>query len=284
MHSMTYWRVCALSLLMIAAGDARAEAYMAAFGQAQWQVQRSPLVCRLTQEVPRLGEAVFEAAAGGKQRFVLRAKNNPLISGPAQLTAVAPSWNPARKPVALGTVEVAGGAEPLRLEAESATRLLDSLHSGLVPVIARPLQEDKNKIASIALSPINFLTAYRQYNECIDHLFPVTFDDIKNTVIEFANEQSELSAAAQKKIDFLLRYIAIDHSITQFEIQGISSDNKRLLDNLSLAKQRAQQVSEYLMSRGIDAKRIETSYHGERYYSGRHRFVAIRLIRGSSAD
>lgn len=285
MFSMGSWLVCALSLLAIVVGEARAESYMAAFDQAQWRVQRSPLACRLTHAVPRFGEAMFETVGGGRQRFVLRTKKNPLIGGPAQLTAAAPSWNSSREPVALGAVEVGDGTEPLQLGAEPAAQLLDSLRAGLVPMFARPLQSDTSRMASIALSPINFVPAYRQYNECIGQLLPVTFDDIKNTVIEFAQEKSELSAAAQKKIDFLLRYTAIDRSVTHFEIEGFSSDNQRRLDNLELAKQRTQQVSEYLMSRGIDAKAIDTRYRGERVVKNKpRRFVSIRLKRNVSAS
>ncbi len=280
-----YWRRCALSLLSIVAIEARAEAYMASIDQAQWLVQRSPLACRLKQVVPRFGEAVFEAVGGGHQRFLLQAKKSPFASGPAQLTAAAPSWNPTRKPIALGTVEITDGAELLRLSDEPTARLLDSLGAGLVPEFARPLQNDADKTATIALSPVNFRSAYRQYNACIEQLLPVTFEQIKNTVVEFDNEQSDLSAAAQKKIDWLLRYIAVDHSVTRFEIRGVSNDNRRLIDNLELAKQRAQQVSEYLMSRGIDAKSIETSYHGERASTrNHHRFVSIRLKRSAVAN
>lgn len=256
---------------------------MAAFDQAQWQVQRSPLACRLTQVVPRFGEAIFETVGGGRQRFLLHAKQNPLVGGPSQLTAMAPSWNLQREPMLLGSVEIADGAEPLQMGGESTTQLLDSLRAGLVPTFARPLQSDTQTIASIALSPINFRSAYRQYNECIGQLFPVTFDDIKTTVIEFPHEQSELSAAALKKIDFLLRYTAVDRSVTHFEIQGVSSDKQRRLENIELAKQRTQQVSEYLMSRGIDAKAIDSSYHGERGANNQRRFVSIRLIRSSGA-
>lgn len=256
---------------------------MAAFDQAQWRVQGSALVCQLTQAVPRFGEAVFETVGGGRQRFLLQAKKNPLVSGPAQLTAAAPSWNPAREPIALGTIEIVDGAKLLRLEAEPAAQLLDSLRVGLVPEFARPLQDDASTTATIALSPVNFLPAYRQYSACIAQLLPVTFEQVKTTVVEFAHAQSGLSAAAQKKIDFLLRYSAVDRAVTGFEIRGVSSDNKRLLDNFELAKQRSQQVSDYLMSRGIDAKSIETSYHGERASKGQRRFVSIRLKRKAAA-
>ncbi|HET8710662.1 MAG TPA: OmpA family protein [Spongiibacteraceae bacterium] len=256
---------------------------MASFDRAQWQVQSSRLACRMTQEVPRFGAATFETVGGGQQRFVLRAKRNPLAPGAAELSAAAPIWNPSRQPVEIGDVEVAEGKETLQLDAEPTRQLLDSLRQGLVPTFARPLRDDAQKTVKVALSPVNFRTAYHQYNDCVAHLWPVTFDDIKNTVIEFAHEQSELSADAQKKIDFLLRYIALDSSIKRFEIYGVSSDNPRRLENIELAKQRTQQVSEYLMSRGIDAKAIESSYHGERGSSGKYRSVSIRLIRSIAA-
>lgn len=278
MSRLKYWRMGVLGSLVTLA---HAESYMATFDQAQWQVQRSPLVCRLTQAVPHFGEAIFEAVGGGRQRFMLRAQKNPLAGGPAKLTAMAPSWNPARAPIALGAIEITDGTEPLQLGGESAAQLLDSLRAGLVPTFARPLLSDTRKTANIALSPVNFRPAYRQYHACIEQLLPVTFEQVKNTIIEFARHQQNLSAEAQKKIDLLLRYIAADPSITHFEIRGISSDSGRMLDNLALAKQRTEQVSEYLMSRGIDAKAIESIYHGEHATkNNQHRFVSIRLERG----
>lgn len=270
-----------MNLLLLAA-SAHAETFMASFEQAQWRVQRSPLVCRLTQVVPSFGEATFETASGGRERFVLSAKKNPLVGGPSQLKAVAPSWNPERPTLELGAVEIGAGSQLLQLGKEPTAKLLDSLYAGLVPTIARPLQENSNVIASIGLSPVDFQPAYRRYKECVGQLMPVTFDAIKNTVIEFAPSNSELTAAAQKKIDFLLRYIAVDASISRFEISGTSSDHKRRLENLELSKLRTAQVRDYLRSRGIDEKAIAMSYHGERGPNGAQRFVSIRLKRGAT--
>lgn len=277
-------RLYLFGLLAFAAVEAGAETFIASIDQAHWQVQRSPLVCKLSQVVPRFGEATFEAVGGGRQRFLLRAKKNPLAGGPSQLNAVAPGWNTTRVPMELGSIDIADGSEPLQLGAEPTAKLLDSLNAGLMPTFIRPLVEDSTKAASVALSPINFRAAYRQYNACIAQLSPVTFDDIKNTVIEFPLDQSELSASAQKKIDFLLRYIALDRSVTHFEIHGVSSDKQRRLDNLHLAKQRVQQVSEYLMSRGIDATAIESSYRGERPGKSVQRLVSIRLKRNAEGN
>ncbi len=279
----TMTRACyVFAVVVLAAIDVRAETFAASLDQARWDVQRSPLACRLSQKVPRFGEATFEALGGGRQRFLLRAQKNPLAGGPSQLQAVAPSWNPNRQPVAIGAIEITEGAEPLQLGAEPAKQLLESLNTGLMPTFARPLRDDTSVAASVALSPVNFRSAYRQYTECIGQLLPFTFDDMKNTIIEFPLEQAELSASAQKKIDALLRYIALDRSVNRFEISGVSSDKLRRLDNLLLAKERVQQVSDYLMSRGVDAKAIESSYRGERKTKSERRVVSIRLKRNAA--
>lgn len=256
---------------------------MAPMDQAAWQVQRSGVACRLTQSVPRYGDAIFETVGGGRQSFVLRTKKNPMLGGPSELIAAAPSWNPTREPMSLGSIAVADSAEPLRLDAESSARLLDSLRDGFAPGFKRPLQTDTSEMASLSLSPINFLPAYRQYRDCVGRLLPVTFEQIENTVLEFAQEQTELSAQAQKKIDLMLRYISEDRSIKSFDVRAISSDKERLLDNLTLAKQRVQQVSEYLRSRGVDAGAITSSYRGERAgKNGAHQVVSIRVKRAAA--
>ena len=259
-----------------------AETYMAPFDTAAWQMQGSALACHLSQVVPRFGEAIFETVGGGRQSFVLRAKKNPLLAGPSTLIAAAPSWNPNRESVALGAIEIAEGSEPLRLNDAVAAQLLDTLRDGLVPQFKRPLRAAADEQASLQLSPINFLPAYRQYRACISQLLPVTFEQIQTTVVEFASDQTELNPQAQKKIDLLLRYIKEDRAVTHFDIHAISSDKARLLDNIALSKQRAQQVSEYLMSRGIDAKFINATYRAERAGKSTRRIVSIQIKRGDN--
>lgn len=256
---------------------ARAEQFMAPLSRAEWLVEGSPVSCRLKQVVPRYGDAIFEAVAGGQQSFVLRAPKNPLLEGPAAWVAAAPPWNPQRAPVALGSVEVSAGAEALRLGAESQ-RLLDSLDSGLSPQFSRPLQARRDVQARVALSPLNFRPAYRRYRQCLEGLLPVSYEQIASTTLVFPRERAELTAEAQRKIDTVLRYAQADRSITGFSVLAVSADTPRRLDNLAIARERAEQVQEYLRSRGIAAARIDSEWRGER---GGHsvRTVTIRLRR-----
>ena len=270
--------------LLTCSGVARAELFMAPLVRAEWHVERSLLNCRLRQTVPRYGDAVFETLAGGRRSFQLRTDNNPMVEGAAELTAAAPLWNPRRKPIALGTVTIQAGKVPLRLDDDAADRVLESLRNGLVPQFMRPLQASGDPEASMAwlgLSPVNFLPAYRPYQACVAQLSPVPVEQLQIAVLEFAEIKTELSAGALRRIDQLLRYAQADRTVTGFELMSVSADTPRRLENLEIARVRLEQVTEYLRSRGIDAKQISGDYRGERPGNRRsgQRTVTIRIKR-----
>jgi outer membrane protein OmpA-like peptidoglycan-associated protein len=271
-------RILIVSFVLFAA-PAWAERFMPPLARAEWNVDRSPISCRLRQPLPRYGEAVFEIRAGGRQSFALRTRQNPMVEGPAALIAAAPLWNPGREMVHLGSYDIAAGSEPLRLEGDESQRLLDSLNDGLAPQFSRPLQADREQTALLGLSPLNFRPAYRQYQDCIQHMVPISYEQIANTTVLFPSERAELTPQAQQKIDEMLRYVHADRSVTGFALHAVSSDTPRRLENLQLAKERAQQVHEYLMSRGIAATKISSDYRGERRNQGDLRSVTIRLRR-----
>lgn len=274
-------RVLIVSLILFAA-PVGAEHFAPALGRAEWQLERSPLSCRLRQPVPRYGEAVFETRAGGRQSFTLRTPNNPMVEGPTVLVAASPLWNPNRQEVEFGTIDIAGGNEPLRLEAVESQRLIDSLNSGLAPQFSRPLLADPAQQARLELSPLNFRPVYREYQECVQRLVSVSYEQISNTTVSFPSAEVELTGAARQKIDAMLRYVVADRTVKGFTLYAVSSDTPRRLENVELAKARAQQVHEYLISRGIGAERISSDYRGERRSSGDLRTVTIRLRRAET--
>jgi outer membrane protein OmpA-like peptidoglycan-associated protein len=279
-------RVLIVSLILGAAAPAWAERYVASLGSAEWQLERSPLRCRLRQPVPRYGEAVFETRAGGRQSFTVRARNNPMVEGPSTLIAAAPQWNPNREAVAFGAIDIAAGAEPLRLEGAEPQRLLDSLESGLAPQFSRPLRSDREQQAHLELSPLNFRPVYREYQNCVQRLLPVSFEQIATTTVAFPSEGTELTASARQQIDTMLRYVRVDRTVTGFALSAVSSDTPRRLENLALAKARAQQVQDYLLSRGAGIDLISSDSRGERpgerRSSANQRTVTIRLSRAKS--
>ena len=248
---------------------------MASLDQGGWQVEQTRLSCQLRQAIPKYGEAVFEARAGGQPKFFLATKNNPMQAGPTQLVANAPFWNPELPPQELGGIEVGAGPRPVQLNAEWVQRLLDALNAGLALELARPAQTNGETPVRVALLPIRFNKSYARYRACVAQLLPVNAEQISTTVLEFGNQETQLSAAAKGKLDLLLHY-AKSEGAAPVSIDAVSADTPRRLDNLALAKQRVQEVSNYLTSRGVAEARIKGNYRGER---GRQKraVVTVRL-------
>lgn len=248
---------------------ATALTYMAGLEQAQWQVSQSKLSCQLRQSIPRYGDAVFETKAGGIARFYLSAKKNPMEAGPTQLLASPPYWNPDAPTRELGNIEVADSERPVQLDAALVAPMLQALKDGLAPELARPAKgeagDDEGRAqVRVALLPVRFNKAYAKYQECVGQLLPTSPEQVSGTVLEFANQDTQLSAAAQRKLDTLLQYIKADNKNAALTVDAMSADTPRRLDNLALAKQRVKIVSDYLTSRGVDEQRIKGSYRGER--------------------
>lgn len=280
-----------LSVLLVAASTAataaRAELYMASFDRAVWQVEKSAISCRLHQTVPKYGTVVFETLAGSPLRFYAKVEQNPMRSGPSTLIANPPSWNSERAAQPLGHVEVVDGRQPIQLDEEQAQRLLQALRDGLVPELARPATEVvktasgvADETAQLSLSPVNFQRAYSQYQDCIAQMLPFSLEQMANTSIGFELDRVDLDAAARKKIDVLLRYLRADRRPLKIEIYAFSDDSYRRVENLELAKLRAQCINDYLVAHGIEQNLIHTNYRTER--RGRNvskRYVTIRWQR-----
>ena len=68
------WNKFLFCVLLLAAAPALAHTYEARLDQSVWNLEPSPLKCRLWQAVPNYGEAVFEASGhpehGGYARAV----------------------------------------------------------------------------------------------------------------------------------------------------------------------------------------------------------------------
>jgi sodium-type flagellar protein MotY len=258
-----------------------ATTYMASLEAAAWQVQPSKLSCRLRQSIPNYGDAVFEAQAGGAQHFYLEPKKNPMQSGRAELVAAAPFWNPDLQPVALGPVEVVEGRRPVQLGDDQTRQLLRSLGAGLAPELTRPARTDAELSVRVGLSPVRFRRAYEKFEDCVAGLPKVTVAQLTTTVVEFGLQQTELSAAARSKLDLLMQY-ARESGRTAVAIDTLSVDTPRRLENLRLARDRAEAVSNYLVSRGIAARNIASSYRGERG-ARRPGVVTVRLRQSATA-
>src|SRR5690606_10545491 len=74
-----------------------------------------------------------------------------------------------------------------------------------------------------------------------------------------------LDDAGRAQLDQLARRLVADPAVGNVVVEGHSSDGYRRMLNLELSRRRAEAVTDYLVERGVDRRRVTTRYFGERY-------------------
>jgi outer membrane protein OmpA-like peptidoglycan-associated protein len=284
-----------LTLGMLANTGANASgsvsSYYADIDRAIWQVESSVFECRLLQQIPELGLAVFYHEAGESLSFYLQANDNPMQAGRALLTSVPPVWRKDLPVRDLGYVDVATTNRPVNLDASRSRLILAELERGMVPTLMRRAWYSEDESVHVGISPVNFGEAYQQYNECTSQLLPVNFGQIERSSVFWRSGQRELDNAIRAQLDVLVTYLKADLRVYQLEINGFTDGSGNPRDNLEFSRLRAFAVHEYLVSQGIDESRLATRFFGstpefriiadERTAADRdrNRRVTIRLIR-----
>lgn len=255
---------------------------------AQWSLRSSPLECRLSQSIPYFGEAVFRQAAGEAGQFQLSSTQR-LLPGQASLRIEAPAWREPITPVTLASVPVQSGRVPVQLGESLAERVLSALFEGLSPVIDQLPSNSRTGHSSIRLLAVNFRPAYGDYRACIAGLLPGSFADVSRLRIGYDGGGYELDDAGRRRLDLLVSHLELRKDVKALYVDGYSDHTGRLRENLELSRQRAQAVTDYLVSKGVPAEIITTRYHGSRYPIARgnsaaaraqNRRVTVRVERG----
>jgi sodium-type flagellar protein MotY len=239
--------------------------YTPSLNEAQWRLELSPFECRMWQPIPIYGDAVFSNRAGESQQFYLRPKRQEMKRGQASLISTAPVWDGDRTRVNLGYVPVTTASQSVKLGKQKAFRLLHELYEGMSPVFTRTSWYTADEKIKVGLSSVNFRKAYSQYQDCLVSLLPVNYEQIKRSRVHFKTAQSILTPKSKTLLDNMVLYVNADTAVTGFYIDGHTDSVGRRLYNLDLSKKRAEAVTRYLSSKGIDEAMITTRYHGERY-------------------
>ena len=271
--------------------------YTNAFNANIWQVQASVFECRLEQEIPLYGKAVFLTRAGESAIFQLKTQVALLKAGKAHFEAVAPVWADERRMSNLGAISVKQGRTPLWLDTSRAEQMMVRLREGMDIEIKRPLWFDsaEGKDARLAISAVGFHDPYQQYLQCLSGLLPANFYQLERTALYFpagpADPSRDLSRSEKRKLDNILEFVKHDKTIKHYYVDGHTDSDGDRVANLELSKMRAEMVAQYLIQRGIPESSITIRWHGERYPAvsnagkggrAKNRRVTVRLERGEA--
>ena len=243
----------------------RAVTFTAEIDQSTWDIESSPFVCRLDQVVPSYGIARFFHEAGEKAVFQLLPTQKGAVSGTVRLVAEASPWQPGMTPVYIGAVQVKATDRQINVKSEYAGEMLVSLYRGMSPTFTMKGWLGSNEELRVALSAANFQKSYTSYIECVDQLLPVNYRQVARTAVLFPPAQWRLSDSTKERLDLIVQYIKTDDKVTSVYVDGHSDNAGRRLLNRDLSKQRAEEVTRYMVAQGVDEKVITTRYHGERY-------------------
>jgi outer membrane protein OmpA-like peptidoglycan-associated protein len=246
------------------AATAAAIGYMPDIEEAQWQLERGPLECRLVQPLPFFGSAEFLHPAGETVRFTLTS-SHPIAAGTAEVRVDSPPWRHDAAPGVLSAVPVFASRQPVLLDSALSEQLLVALYNGNMPVLAGMPWQAGDSYVDVALSAVNFQRAYHDYRDCVTALVPATFDDVERSRILFEPNQWALGPADRDRLDLIIRYVKADRFVDQIYVDGYTDESGSPALNRELSKRRAETVTRYLTARGIDEARITTRHHGERF-------------------
>lgn len=283
------WKLCVLIVLGLLAQASAAITYISPIDKSEWRVESSIFECKLSHNIPFYGDAVFFHRAGESQQFFLQEQTLRLESGKASLKSEKPLWKPVGTPLDLGLATVKRGKKPVKLNTQLSERVLTELHQGMRMVVTRKPWYGAESSVRVAMQPVNFRPAYREYLNCQTALLPVNFDQISRTSIYFPMGHDELAAQEKRKLDNIVLYVKADPTVSGYVIDGHTDSTGVRADNLALSQRRAEMVAAYLTTRGVDSGKISVRWHGERYpkasnrsRKGRaqNRRVTIRLDKG----
>ncbi|MCW8409129.1 OmpA family protein [Legionella sp. PATHC035] len=232
-------------------------------GAKGWRVSRNPLRCGLSLTIPNYGIAYFEQYATKSPHFILRTWDEVQRYLPAKLIIKSPMWKPAGPTALAGQLTVKPGEYGIYLRRDSTLKLLTFLLKGYEPNFI--YRAETGMSTTIALSPIGFQKPYSRYQECIGNLLPFDYQQIRESVFHYNEDDRELTDAYKNQLRRIARYVDADPQIQQIRVVGYADANGRKGYNNAISEDRARVVKKYLLQLGVPKEKLHVTWVGELY-------------------
>lgn len=255
-------RVVALIMIGCGVPHVYAHSYGARIDKASWDLAPAPLSCRLTQDVPAYGTAVFERLAGEDSAFYLESLRPQPKSGRVQIWVEGPTWRPDIQRRDLGEANSEGGHRPVQVGPTVADAMLAELAVGLSPTMRHESPVTRDPLV-VKLSSVRFQAAYDDFISCVSGLYPVGFRQVRESLLNFETDKHELTEVLRKRLDLIAGYVQLDPEIKKIYIGGHTDSDGRRYYNQELSKRRAEAVRAYLETQGVFPEMLQVEFFGE---------------------
>ncbi|MDP2716669.1 OmpA family protein [Rheinheimera sp.] len=256
--------------------------------QADWQLHSSAFHCRLQQVVNGVGDVSFLAEPGHSLRLDLALAQPYYALAQANVAARPADWQPG---AATATADFPYSAE---LYHDSKVSFI----AGALPLLQQIqfgnwLQfelSDKQHKQQILLTSVSGSGAVEQFRGCVAQMSPLSWQQARDSEIQFADGQRTLTRQQLPQLQKLARYLQLDSSVSKILIDGHTDDVGTVLANRLLSQERADEVAAQLIELGVSASKLEIRAHGNRYpllnSQGKpeqaNRRVSVRLVRSGT--
>ncbi len=257
-------KLIVLLLLSVVPAYAGVQNYGANEHQSKWVVNASPVLCKLSHDIPLYGTARFSQKAGGELEFVLDLDRKPLKKATARLSSVAPAWRHAVLEKDLGETVFRQQREALRLPEAQARRLLVELADGMFPTFRYVDWLDGRDQVKVALSAVNIRSSLSEFANCLAGVLPYDFGYVRSSKLYFGANSATLSQRARMRLDELARYLAAGDLVSRINVTGYSDSRGYRSANKRMGMRRAEAVRDYLIARGVSSRLFKLASYGER--------------------
>lgn len=140
--------------------------------------------------------------------------------------------------------------------------MLYELDAGLFAVLKYKDWADQRDEVKVALSPVHFRDVLPAFQKCISELLPFSFEDLRESTVKFQLNKATLTTEARQILENLAMY-AKEYKNIKMTVEGHTDAIGSRYYNRQLSRRRAQSVKQFLLSKGVPAKRVVLNGYGE---------------------
>lgn len=262
--------------------------YGATIEQAKWRTSGNRLECRLSQNIPGYGKAIFKRRALNSLEFRVSSDYQPREPSQAILFANPPVWKRYANSTMLGRIPIGVDKDVIVVPEDWAYRMALELREGMEAVWTHADFADGKDIVTAKVLPILFEDAWRDFQQCGTNLIDYSYDDVRSSIFYFSKKGMNLGADEKAYLNKLAEYVSLDSNYQHIRINSHTDSRGVRRLNLATSQKRANMVKNYLIKKGVNAKRFVIVARGEkkpkynnRTASGRakNRRVEVNLVK-----
>lgn len=253
--------------LLLLSGQAQANSvrhYSANLDNSAWQIsEKNRLACEMEHEIPRYGKVRFQSEASKELnlRMKMEMQKLPDSYGVSAIESVPPRWQPGESSYRIGNMQLYKQFDG-ELQKQLAWTLLSELEKGRYPTFFYDDWYNNRDQVAVSLSSVNFRRTYDDFMSCVNALLPFSFDDIAYTVLNHEADSEKLTLSSQRKLKQISDYLQVDNELELVLVDAYTDSLGARGPNQELTEQRAKEIQQFFVERGIDAERIKTVAHG----------------------